>query len=82
MRVHDDVARTVDGNGVALLLLIDFAKAFDSVVHRKLVNKLSSIFRFSSSAANLIKNYLCNRSQAVFANGIMSSFQPIRSGPK
>lgn len=80
MRVHDDVARTVDGNGVALLLLIDFAKAFDSVVHRKLVNKLSSIFRFSSSAANLIKNYLCNRSQAVFANGIMSSFQPIRSG--
>lgn len=63
-----------------MLLLIDFAKAFDSVVHRKLVNKLSTTFRFSVSATNLIRNYLSERSQAVFSNGILSPFKPIISG--
>lgn len=80
LKVHDDIALTLDKKGIAILLLIDFAKAFDRVSHRKLVNKLRSDFLFSESAAKLIESYLIHRSQAVFCNGILSTFQNIGSG--
>lgn len=80
IKVHDDIARSIDKKGVAILLLIDFAKAFDRVSHTKLINKLISKFSFNTSAANLIKSYLSDRSQAVYYNGEISSFRKIDSG--
>lgn len=80
LKVHDDIAQVVDKKGVAILLLIDFAKAFDRVSHRKLLNKLSLVYQFSSSAVNLIKSYLIGRSQTVYHNENFSVFQEIKSG--
>lgn len=80
MKVHDDIAFTVDKKGIAILLLIDFAKAFDRVSHVKLVNKLISAYNFSDPAAKLLNSYLSDRYQAVFLNGIMSSFILCESG--
>lgn len=80
LKVHDDIAQAIDKRGVAILILIDFAKAFDRVSHSKLINKLVSSFQFSNNAANLIKSYLIDRRQAVFCNGILSSFEFIKSG--
>ena len=60
LKVHDDIARSIDKNGVTILLLIDFAKAFDRVVHSKLINKLISQFNFSNSAVKLIGSYLAH----------------------
>lgn len=62
------------------MLLIDFAKAFDRVSHKKLLMKLYDLYQFSSSAINLVRSYLCGRSQAVFCNDSNSSFQQIVSG--
>lgn len=61
LKVHDDIAKTIDKKGVAILLLIDFAKAFDRVSHSKLLKKLSMNFSFSISAVNLINSYLSER---------------------
>lgn len=80
IKVHDDLAQAIDKRGVAILLLIDFAKAFDRVSHCRLVNKLINHFSFSQSAANLITSYLSDRCQAVFFNNVLSSFSSIKSG--
>lgn len=80
LKVHDDIAQAVDKKGVAILLLIDFAKAFDRVSHRKLLNKLSSNFIFSNTAVTLIKSYLTGRTQTVFHNMEFSSYVEIKSG--
>lgn len=80
LKVHDDIARTIDKKGIAVLLLIDFAKAFDRVSHVKLLKKLSYKFGFSRSVASLIKSYLCDRTQAVYFNGVLSTPKRIHSG--
>lgn len=80
MKVHDDIAKVVDKKGVAILLLIDFAKAFDRVSHRKLLMKLGEVFQFSYEATKLIRSYLTDRSQAVLCNGNLSRFEHILSG--
>lgn len=56
LKVHEDIAQSVDKNGVTKLLIV-FAKAFDRVVHSKLINKLISQYNFSNPAAKLIRNY-------------------------
>lgn len=80
LKVHDDIARSIDKKGIAILLLIDFAKAFDRVSHRKLLDKLSSKFYFSNTAVSLIKSYLSERTQTVFHNMEFSTFIEIKSG--
>uniref|UniRef100_A0A1W7R6J3 Putative reverse transcriptase n=1 Tax=Aedes albopictus TaxID=7160 RepID=A0A1W7R6J3_AEDAL len=80
LKVHDDIAKSIDKKGITILLLIDFSKAFDRVVHSKLINKLISLYNFSNNAAKLISSYLGQRSQAVFCNGSLSEFRPTISG--
>lgn len=80
LKVHDDIARSIDRNGVTILLLLDFSKAFDRVVHSKLINKLISLYNFSNPAAKLMNSYLTDRRQAVFCNGELSDFVPTVSG--
>lgn len=80
LKVHDDISQAIDKKGIAVLLLIDFAKAFDRVSHTKLLQKLCNSFQFSNAAARLIESYLQDRFQAVFCNSSLSPFEPIKSG--
>lgn len=80
LKVHDDIHKFVDKRGLAILMLIDFSKAFDRVSHCKLLKKLSSSFYFSSQAVNTIKSYLCHRKQVVYANNSFSKSSFIISG--
>lgn len=66
VRVYDDLASTIDKKGSAILLLLDFSKAFDTIPHRKLCSKLETQFNFAGSAVNLIESYLMDRTQTVF----------------
>lgn len=63
-----------------VLILLDFSKAFDSINHSRLLQKLSHIFRFSSTACSLIKSYLTDRYQCVSIDEELSEFIQIRSG--
>lgn len=80
LNVCDDIRRNMSNRELTSLTLLDFSKAFDSINHRILFNKLLSQFRFSISAAKLIFNYLSNRSQAVFFDNSLSNFLPVISG--
>lgn len=80
LKVHDDVSKIIDSKGIALLLLIDFSKAFDRVSHNKLLRKLSEQFYFSCDSVRLVQSYLSNRSQVVSINGDNSGSVNIVSG--
>jgi hypothetical protein len=54
---------------MTVLLLLDFSKAFDNIVHSLLCSKLSSLFRFHGTAVELIRSYLSDRYQYVCVDG-------------
>jgi hypothetical protein len=61
------------------LVYLDFAKAFDRVDHRLLVNKLKN-FGISGTLLNWFEDYLSNRHQRVTVLGKTSHPLPVLSG--
>lgn len=80
LRVYDDLASTIDKRGVGILILLDFSKAFDTIPHNKLLDKLESQFNFSSTAVELMKSYLDARKQTVFCGDRCSNCAEPTSG--
>jgi Reverse transcriptase (RNA-dependent DNA polymerase) len=58
LNVTDDFRKSCERHLITVLLLLDFSKAFDSVIQDLLCSKLSLNFRFHSTAVALIKSYL------------------------
>ena len=73
------VTHCVDAKIPVDVLCIDFAKAFDSVSHAKLLYKLERI-GFRGKLLAWFKNFLLNRYQSVRVNESMSSFIKVESG--
>lgn len=80
LKISDDIKRALDKKMIAVLILLDFTKAFDSVVHKLLCDKLQLQFSFDESAVNLIMDYLSGRMQAVSIDGVMSDYLPVNRG--
>ncbi|KAF2346163.1 Reverse transcriptase domain [Trinorchestia longiramus] len=59
----------IDNKNVTLLLLLDFSKAFDSVEHTRLLQKISNL----GIATQWFQSYLANRSHAVRLENTISS---------
>lgn len=74
LKITDDIRLRTDKKLVTALVLLDFSKAFDTVNHSVLCDKLSRNFYFASSSARLICSYLTNRRQCVDFNGMVSGF--------
>ena len=68
----------VDG-GVVDAIYLDFAKAFDTVPHRRLIVKLES-YGINGNILNWIKAFLSGRSQVVKVNGADSESTAVLSG--
>jgi len=61
------------------IILLDLIKAFDTVNHKFLLNKLEK-FGIRSISLSLIKSYLSHRKQTVHINNTRSSLKPISCG--
>ena len=61
------------------ILFLDYAKAFDSVPHKRLMKQVES-FGIQGEALQWITSFLMNRRQQVRANGECSDFNPVISG--
>ena len=76
IKITEHLYKNIDKHEVSLLALCDLSKAFDSVSHTLLLQKMDVLqiddFWF--------KNYLSNRTQAVKINAIVSSKQNIEYG--
>ena len=74
-----DLNKIKDKRLIALLLFIDFRKAFDLVDASKLLHKLFH-YGFDNNSLDLIANYFSQRSQTVKFNNSNSSFESINLG--
>jgi len=76
--VHDFASAINRGEQIDVILL-DLAKAFDTVPHNKLCSKLSS-YGIHGPLLNWINAFLTNRTQQVILNGVISQPCPVLSG--
>ena len=60
-------------------IYLDFAKAFDTVPHMRLLGKLTS-YGITGNIHNWIKSFLTGRTQTVKVNGVPSETAPVISG--
>ena len=75
LAINDPNTHSVD------VIYFDFSKAFDSVAHDLVLEKLKYKFGFDGRFLNIIKNYLLNREQSVVVEiNCKSPSLPLLSG--
>ena len=66
-------------NDISIGIFLDFKKAFDTINHNILLDKLQ-FYGVNGESHALLKSYLSNRFQCCIVNGIMSDLKPIACG--
>ena len=79
LKVVDDILDGIDDSEATLLILLDFSKAFDTINHRLLLEKLS-ILGFEIDALEWVKSYLTGRKQQVRTENETSDFIELKNG--
>ena len=73
------ITDAIDNGNISLGVFLDLSKAFDTVSHSILLDKLSH-YSLSDNTLKWFKNYLKDRKQYVFIDGINSSSRIISYG--
>ena len=78
---HHDITRLVDRRDVKQVdaIVLDFAKAFDKVPHKRLTQKLK-YYGITGLTLHWITAFLSNRTQRVLLDGSSSTSVPVSSG--
>ncbi len=79
IKVVNDIIEALDGRKYCAALFIDLSKAFDTVDHVILADRLHKM-GLSDQAVNWFSNYLSGRTQCVLAAGSSSSFFLVLKG--
>ena len=79
LHVTDDFLMAIDKSEVSVVVLLDMSKAFDSIRHDLLLQKLQSI-GVASSSLEWFHNYLSGRSQRVRIGDAISDPLPLKYG--
>ena len=79
LSVLHEIGALLDKNTETDILYLDFAKAFDSINHNKLLTKLR-LFGVDGPLWGWFADYLSNRRQRVVIDGSNSSWTPVVSG--
>ena len=79
LTLTENISHALDHKKQIDIILLDFAKAFDTVPHQRLLTKLQH-YGIQSNTYNWIKAWLSNRTQQVLLDGVTSSSVSITSG--
>ena len=79
LKITDDILDSIDDSDVTLLIFLDFSKAFDTVNHKILIEKLK-ILGFQNDTCGWINSYLSNRYQKVVVGDDESDWIHIQNG--
>ena len=75
----NDFLKSLDGSTQTDAILLDFAKAFDKVAHKRLLLKLEAI-GITGNTLGWIESFLSHREQTVILEGKSSDTNPVTSG--
>lgn len=78
-KLTSEIYRALDSKTPALCIFVDLSKAFDTVSHQKLLEKIKC-YGLRGKMYNLIKSYLSDREQYVEIDGTISSARTITFG--
>ena len=78
-QVLNYIVETLEKNEIGVCIFLDFAKAFDTVNHEILLDKLEH-YGIRGIALNWIKNYLTNRMQCTEIGDTQSELELIKCG--
>ena len=73
------IYKNIDTSTPIAITFLDLVKAFDTIDHQILLDKLYN-YEIRGSAYNLLKNYLTNRQQRVKLNNKTSKFESVTMG--
>ncbi len=76
----DSWAKALDSKLSTDIVLVDFAKAFDSVSHAKLLYKLENLYSVTGNVLRWLKSFLQGRLQRVKVGSALSEYKPVVSG--
>ena len=79
LNVIDEWSLALDQGNDIDCIYFDFMKAFDTVAHKRLHNKLKA-YSLSETVIKWIMDFLSNRRQRVIVNGASSSWRIVTSG--
>ena len=79
LKITEDILEAIDDSDISLLVLLDFSKAFDTVNHRLLIEKLR-IMGFDNNACDWIQSYLTDRYQMVKSGNSKSEWSLLHNG--
>ena len=77
--LYDKISSAIDNKEITVGIFIDLSKAFDTVDHKILLEKLEH-YGIRGVALSCVKSYLSNREQFVDLNGQCSSFFKVECG--
>jgi len=77
--IMDEWTNKMDSGAQVDAIYTDFAKAFDTVPHRRLLCKLKS-YNINDQLIAWINNFLCDRKQRIGVNGEFSTWSEVLSG--
>ena len=76
LEITDNLKQAIDNNLITCRVFLDFAKAFDTVNHAILLNKLEK-YGIQGIPLSWFTSYVTNRQQYVSIDGVESSKQTI-----
>lgn len=79
LKITEDIRKALDDGKVTVMTLLDFSKAFDTVNHDILIEKLKNL-NMHKNTIQWIKTYLYGRQQRVIFNSEKSSWVPTMHG--
>ena len=79
VRIHNDIAQSIDSRRSVLLVLLDLSAAFDTINHNTLLQRLSG-YGLSGDVLAWLTSYLCNRTCVVRVKSGVSEVETITTG--
>ena len=79
IKIIEYVAKNMGSLKQVDMIFLDFAKAFDTVPHQRLLKKLQ-YYGINNNTYHWISNWLTKRTQRVLVNGSASNYVPVTSG--